>query len=177
VNEPLQTARLTLRRPIEADVQAVFEGYASDPEVTKYLSWPRHTSIDDTKWFVRFSDDQWARWPAGPLLMFSRADGALVGGTGLGFEAPDRAITGYVLLRSQWGKGFATEALGAMVDLARASGVRRLSATCHVDHRASSHVLEKCAFTREAVQKRQTVFPNLAPDPADVFLCTQILQP
>jgi ribosomal-protein-alanine N-acetyltransferase len=177
VNEPLQTARLTLRRPIEGDVQAVFESYASDAEVTKYLAWPRHTSIDDTRSFVRFSDAEWARWPVGPLLMFSRADGALVGGTGLGFEAADRAITGYVLARSQWGRGYATEALGAMIELARAIGVRQLSATCHVEHLASARVLEKCAFTREAVLKRHTVFPNLAPDPADVFLYTQILQP
>lgn len=175
--EPLQTARLTMRRPVEEDVRSVYEEYASDAEVTKYLAWPRHTSIDDTRSFIRFSDDEWAKWPVGPLLIFSREDGALVGGTGLGFEAPDRAITGYVLVRSQWGKGYATEALGAMVDVARAIGVRRLSATCHVDHQASAHVLDKCGFTREAVLRRHTVFPNLATDPADVFLYTQILQP
>src|SRR5438552_18188698 len=47
------------------------------------------------------------------------------------------------------GHGFATEALAAMVDLARSTGVHRLYALCHAVHRASAHVLEKCGFLLE----------------------------
>ena len=173
----VETARLTMRRPMASDAQAIFDGYASDAEVTKYLAWPRHTSLGETEAFLQFSDAEWERWPSGPLLMFSRADGKLIGGTGLGFEARDRAVTGYVLVRDEWGKGYATEALGAMKDLAQSLGVRRLSAICHVDHRASWHVMEKCGFTRKGLTPRHAVFPNLSPDPADVLQYFKICNP
>src|SRR5687768_609496 len=166
----IETARLVLRRPVAEDVQEIFERYAADPEVTRYLSWPRHTSLADTRAFIEHSDAEWAKSPSGPLLMFSRADGTLIGGTGLGFEDPHSAATGYVLARSEWGKGYATEALAAMVDLAQSLGIRRLSAICHVDHRPSWHVMEKCGFEREGILKAHTVFPNLSPEPADVFV-------
>ena len=54
--ELLVTERLVLRRPVEDDVSAIFERYASDPEVTRYLAWPRHVSLDDTRIFIAFSD-------------------------------------------------------------------------------------------------------------------------
>ena len=176
MREPLETARLVLRRPVASDAHAIFNRYASDPEVTRYLAWPRHTAIDETRSFLQFSDAEWARWPAGPLLVFSRADGALIGSSGLSFEAPHRAATGYVVARDQWGKGYATEALGAIVELADRAGVRRLYALCHADHRASWRVMEKCGFEREALMRRHTVFPNLSKEPADVLQYAQILR-
>ena len=48
---------------------------AADAEVVRYMSWPRHRSIQDTYEFLRFSDAQWAHWSTGGLLAFSRADG------------------------------------------------------------------------------------------------------
>jgi RimJ/RimL family protein N-acetyltransferase len=95
-------------------------------------------------------------------------DEALLGGTGLGFEAPDRASTGYVFARDAWGKGYATEALEAIVDIARGVGVVRLYALCHVENHASTRVLEKCGFTREGILPRHSPFPNLSDDPCDV---------
>lgn len=173
----LETTRLLLRRPVASDAETIFERYASDPDVTRYLAWPRHTSINDTRAFLAFSDAEWARWPAGPLLLFARADGRLLGGSGLAFESADRAVTGYVLARDAWRQGYATEVLAAMVDLARSVGARTLSATCHVDHRASWRVMEKCGFVRAARLAGHTVFPNLSSQAQDVFVYSQILQP
>jgi RimJ/RimL family protein N-acetyltransferase len=154
----------------------VFSRYASDPDVTRYLAWPVHVSLDQTRAFLAFSDQEWSKWPVGPYLAFSRDDGRLVGGTGLAFETPDRAATGYVLAKDDWGRGFATEALGAMVEIARASGVSRLYALCHVDHRPSAHVLEKCGFTCEGTLRQYTEFPNLSPGkPADVLCYARAL--
>jgi RimJ/RimL family protein N-acetyltransferase len=139
------------------------------------LSWPRHTSIEQTRSFLAFSDNEWSHSPAGPLLIHLRADGRLLGGSGLQFETPRRVATGYVLARDEWGKGYATEALRAMVDLAATLGVLRVHAECHPQHRASWHVLEKCGFQREGVLRRHSVFPNLSPDPDDVLLYARIL--
>jgi RimJ/RimL family protein N-acetyltransferase len=96
---------MLLRPPTEEDAQAIFERYASDAEVTRYLSWPRHASVQDTRAFVAFSRSEWARWGVGPLMAFDRVNGALLGGSGLVMEAADRAVTGYVFARDAWGKG------------------------------------------------------------------------
>jgi ribosomal-protein-alanine N-acetyltransferase len=168
--ERLDTARLILRRPVPGDADAIFARYASDVEVTRYLAWPRHTSMDDTRAFLAFSDAEWQRWNCGPLLAFSRTDGTLLGGSGLGFENSHRAVTGYVFARDAWGRGYATETLRAMIDLATTMRVSRLYAMCHVDHRPSWRVMDKCGFQREGVLRRHSVFPNLSPEPADVFM-------
>src|SRR5437588_1939757 len=104
----VETPRLILRKPVPQDAEAIFARYAGDPEVTRLLGWPRHTSISMTRAFLEFSDREWERWPTGPCLVESRHDGALLGSTGLGFDTPDRAATGYVFARDGWGRGYAT---------------------------------------------------------------------
>jgi RimJ/RimL family protein N-acetyltransferase len=164
----LETERLLLRQPRMNDVQAIFERYASDPQVTRYLGWPLHTAQAHTRAFVEFSNAQWKKWNIGPLLAISREDGNLLGSAGLSMETPERAQTGYVFARDAWGKGYATESLQAMMQLAARLGLTSLYALCHPEHRASSHVLEKCGFTRDGIVPAGAVFPNLSPDPADV---------
>ena len=65
----IETARLALRQPGIDDALAMFERYASDPEVTRFLGWPRHRMVEDTRAFLRFSAEEWKRWPAGPYLI------------------------------------------------------------------------------------------------------------
>jgi ribosomal-protein-alanine N-acetyltransferase len=167
--ERLETRRLILRRPRIADAAAI-HAYASDPEVTRWLGWPRHTTMRDTEQFLAFSDSEWSRWPAAAYVIERRDDERVIGGTGFGFETPWRAVTGYVLARESWGYGYATEALTAIRDLAPALGVQRLQAHCHIDHAASARVLDKCAFVREGVLARHTVFPNCGRDePLDIL--------
>jgi RimJ/RimL family protein N-acetyltransferase len=157
----IETQRLILRRPVLADAESIFTRYASDPEVTRYVSWPRHVSLADTLAFLESRDAAGSASPAGAYLIFSRADGTLLGSTGLAVETADCACTGYVLARDAWGRGYATEAVAAMSALAASLSVRRLYALCHTAHRASAHVLEKSGFTREATLPRHTHFPNL----------------
>lgn len=107
-------------------------------------------------------------------LIWSRADGQLLGSTGLGLEPGGQAITGYVLAADGWGRGFATEALVAMVDVATDIGVRRLYALCHPEHRASWRVLEKCGFERDASWNRKMEFPNLTPGIMQDVLCYRL---
>ena len=165
----IETARLLLRRPRAEDAWAIYERYASDREATRYMAWPVHTTINDTYAFLTFSDAEWRRWPAGPYIIYSR-DGDLIGSTGYAFETADRAITGYILARDAWGQGYATESLRAMVDLAPRLGIRLLTASCHADHAASAHVLEKCGFVQDARLASHMVFPNLGTQlPADVL--------
>jgi RimJ/RimL family protein N-acetyltransferase len=167
----IETERLSLRPPSLADADAIFSRYASDPEVTRFVGWPRHRSLEDTRAFLEFSETEWRRWPAGPYLIESRDDRRLIGGTGLGFETPFRAATGYVLARDAWGLGYATEALRAIVSLAPDLGVRRLYALFHPGHLPSQRVLEKCGFACESLLRRHSEFPNLQPVELSDVLC------
>jgi [ribosomal protein S5]-alanine N-acetyltransferase len=162
--EIIETERLLLRKPAAADADEIFRRYAADPEVTRYMSWPTHRSLADTQAFLAWSDEDWERWPAGSYLVFDHADRSrLLGGTGLSFQNPTLAVTGYVFARDAWGQGFATEALQAMVKLARQTGVKRLVAVCHSDHRPSARVMEKCGFLLDDQRRDKVDFPNLRP--------------
>lgn len=159
----VETPRLRLRRPAPDDAAAIFARYASDGEVTRYLSWPRHATLADTERFLAFSAQEWDVWPAGPYLIERRDGGTLLGSTGLAFVAPGMASTGYVLARDAWGRGFASEALAAVVGVAAALGLAELTAVCHPDHRASARVLEKGGFVRSDRAREIVMFPNIAP--------------
>jgi [ribosomal protein S5]-alanine N-acetyltransferase len=167
-DNPIETERLLLRRPHTGDATAIFLRYSSDVEVTRYLGWPRHNSVDEALAFIQFSDAYWEQWGCGPLLIERTSDRQLLGGTGLACESPQRASTGYVLAKDAWGCGYATEALRSVVEKAAHLGMHRLHAICHVNHHASAHVLEKCGFTLEKTLDDQA-FPNLTPPTAPAF--------
>jgi ribosomal-protein-alanine N-acetyltransferase len=159
----ITTERLRLRRPVAADAEAIFARYASDPDVTKFVGWPQHQLVEHSRGFVLWSDSEWEKWPAGPYLIESLDDGGVLGSTGLSFESPTSALTGYVIAKDAWGLGYATEALAAMTSLASDLGVRELAAVCHPDHRPSQRVLEKGGFSLSS-KRVPTVFPNLDPN-------------
>ena len=169
------TARLLLRPPRVADAPAIFARYASVPEVTKFLGWRRHGSVEETRAFVTFSETEWRSRGCGPYLIWSRGGETLLGSTGLQIESPGRAVTGYVLAQDAWGRGYATEALRAIVAVARGSSVQEIDALCHIEHRPSAHVLEKCGFAAVRTLPEQA-FPNLSPPPAPALLYRLALQ-
>lgn len=157
----IETERLVLKKPEAEDADAIFERYAGDDRVGRFLAWPIHRSPEDTRLFLHFSAAQWAEWPAGPYLVFR--DDELVGSTGLAFETSTRASTGYVFAVDAWGKGYATECVLAMKALAARLGVKRLYAGVHPDHRPSAHVLEKAGFRDDGIAKDCCEFPNETP--------------
>lgn len=175
IPEQFGSERLRLRRPEAGDIPRIFERYAADPEVTRFLSWPQHQSLDDTGAFLALSDAAWAKWGAGPLLIEDKDTDLLLGSTGADFETGIRVSVGYVLAQDAWGKGYASEALQAVIAALKGSTVWRVEALCHVDHEASAKVLDKAGFEREGVLRRHTVFPNLAPEPQDVILFACVL--
>ena len=48
----IETERLILRRFESDDAQAMYDNWASNPNVTKYLTWPTHSSVDVAQWVV-----------------------------------------------------------------------------------------------------------------------------
>jgi RimJ/RimL family protein N-acetyltransferase len=134
------------------------------------MSFRTHESLRETREFLSWSDREWESWPAGPYLVFSRQTNELLGSTGLSFETPTRAMTGYIFARDAWGLGYAVETLHTMGTAAASVGARRLYALCHTQHERSRRVLEKEGYHCEGTLRRYMEFPNLAPgEPADVY--------
>jgi ribosomal-protein-alanine N-acetyltransferase len=156
--ERFACARIALRKPAPPDAAAMF-AYASDEDVTRYLAWPRHRSLADTHAFLDLAARAWARDGVGPYVIESRA-GELLGSTGIDLRPDQRGVTGYVLARAHWGRGYASEVLAGIVAIARALGLRGLSACVHPDNAASIRVLEKSGFVRVSTCASHA-FPNL----------------
>jgi [ribosomal protein S5]-alanine N-acetyltransferase len=159
--ECIETQRLVLRRPQQRDAEVIFSRYANDPEVARYLAWPRHRGLRDTLQFLEFSDTEWEQSLGGPYLIEMRGSGQVIGSTGIEFETEYRASTGYVLARDSWGRGYASEALAGIVGVCAKLRLVRLHAMVHVEHTASRRVLEKCGFVHEGTLCRHTLFPNI----------------
>ena len=171
IPETIETERLILRRPRIGDAREVFDRYAKDPDVTKYMSWPTHRSIEVTERVVEFWVEQWQGPKGGAYLITDRTTNKILGSTGFDLMKPYVASTGYVLAKNEWGKGYATEALAAIVEVARSDGTQRLFAYCHYEHQNSAHVLEKCDFEFEGRLRNYMEFPNLLPgEVSDVLL-------
>jgi len=52
--ETIQTERLILRKPRTEDAPIIFEAYAQDPEVTRYLVWHPHQQVEETQKFISY---------------------------------------------------------------------------------------------------------------------------
>lgn len=63
----LETKRLILRRLTEADADAMYRNWASDPEVTRFLTWPTHSSPEVTQnvislWLPLYAKPDYYHW-------------------------------------------------------------------------------------------------------------------
>jgi ribosomal-protein-alanine N-acetyltransferase len=166
----LLTPRLRLRKPRPEDAGAIYSRYAGDPEVTRYLSWPTHRSVDDTRAFLTYSESAWNAGTSLAYLVERLSDGELLGSTGLVLESSGCCSTGYVFARDSWRRGYASESLAAMLKLAFSQPtINRVYALCDAEHRASAAVMEKCGMHPEGLRRAHTILPNLSPHPRDML--------
>jgi ribosomal-protein-alanine N-acetyltransferase len=166
--QQILTERLRLRPPSESDASQIFARYAQDAQVSRYMSWVPHQSIDDTLRFLRKVECENAKGRSMRFLIFSRESGELLGSVGGAIEQ-HRMQFGYCLARDAWGHGYATEAARAFVAAAlEIPTLWRIQAFCDVENCASSRVLEKIGLEREGTLRRYMVLPNLGNEPRDV---------
>ncbi|HYH85302.1 MAG TPA: GNAT family N-acetyltransferase [Pyrinomonadaceae bacterium] len=164
----IRTERLFLRPPEMTDAEAIFDAYARDTEVTRYLSWRADASVAETREFMRGRLEE---LKAGKKYAWLITKGEGQAGVGMIDISNDRhkASVGYVLARTEWGKGYMTEALRAVIGAAfTLPQVYRVWAVCDVDNVGSARVLEKAGMIFEGVLKRWTMHPNVSDEPRDV---------
>lgn len=149
----LTTERLVLRPFRADDAEAMFNNWASDPEVTKYLTWTPHKSAEETRALLTLWEEEskkedcyhWAITLGGELI----GDIALVGVRG------ENAVAGYCLCRRFWGKGIMTEALDEVLRFCfEEVGFHRIE-ICHAaQNPASGRVMEKCGLKYEGTKRK-----------------------
>jgi ribosomal-protein-alanine N-acetyltransferase len=165
--ETLETPRLRLQRPRLQDAAVIFETYASDPLVTRYLVWRPHASVAETQKFLQRCEAAWRDGSASPWVIIRRADDRL-----MGMIEPlmngHRVELGYVLGRPFWGEGYMTEAAGTVAKWAlEQEGIFRVWAVSDVENLASARVLEKIGMEKEGVLRRWSIHPNISQEPRD----------
>jgi RimJ/RimL family protein N-acetyltransferase len=139
-----RTERLLLRPGWAEDAPALAKAIADETIVRNLSSAPWPFSLRDAEAHIAAPRD-----PLLPsLLLFERTDGEplLVGSCGLGRRPSGAVEFGYWIARAHWGRGLATEAGRALVDIAKALGLARLEASHFLDNPASGRVLEKLGF-------------------------------
>ena len=163
------TERLHLRPPQIEDAALIFESYAQDPDVTKYLVWQPHKSVNETKSFLNRCVSVWAEGSAYPWVLTRNEDGKLIGMVEVRIDRY-KADLGYVLTKTEWGKGYITEAVRAIVAWGLSQEeIYRVWAVCDVENRASARVLEKVGMRKEGVLRRWIIHPNISNEPRDCY--------
>lgn len=148
----LETDRLILRRFTMEDAELMYRNWASDENVTKYLTWPAHANVSVTRgvlkdWIAKYSEADFYNWcielkeigePIGNLAVVSHDD------------ATDSATMGWCMGARWWGRGIMPEAGRAVLQYLFAEvGFNRIVAKHDVENRKSGRVMQKLSMVQE----------------------------
>jgi len=167
----IETTRLRLRRTTLEDAEAILTTYASDPEATRYVSFPTQRSSVEARDFLRNCAAGWAGDGPYTWVILLRENGRLIGTIDIRPQG-HRVELGYILGREYWGRGYMTEVVRAVTDWALAQPeVHRVWAVCDVENLASARVMEKAGMAREGKLRRWAIHPNVDPTTPRDFWC------
>jgi len=154
----IETDRLILRPFVKEDAGAMYRNWASDPEVTKFLSWPPYKSVDTAHevlgiWTEQYSDNTFYQW-----AIEWKEIGEVIGSISVvnHDDRVDMAEIGFCIGRAFWGQGIMTEAMKAVMQfLFDEVGVQRIEAGHDPNNPASGAVQRKCGLTYEGTFRRR----------------------
>ena len=153
----LETKRLILRRFVIEDAEDMYNNWASDSEVTKYLTWPTHPSSEVTKmllrdWISKYKDDDYFNW-----AIEYKETGKVIGNISVVKLNKDilSADMGYCMSRSLWGNGIMPEALTEVIDyLLNEVELNRIAACHAVENPKSGRVMDKAGMKLDGVLRQ-----------------------
>lgn len=154
----IETDRLILRRFELSDAQAMFDNWASDDEVTKYLTWPSYTDVAAVEqkleqWVSRYTDADRYHW----AIVLKGNGPEPIGSIGACHWHEDEEVPeiGYCVGKRWWHRGIMSEALGAVIDfLFDRVGVERIIARHDVNNPHSGGVMRKCGMKFEGIREK-----------------------
>lgn len=153
----LESERLILRKFVIDDAEDMFNNWASDDEVTKYLTWPTHASIDVTKfvlndWIANYEKNDFFNW-----AIELKETGKVIGNISVVRinENVLSADIGYCMSRPLWGNGIMPEALKTVLDfLFNEVEFNRIVACHDIANPKSGRVMEKVGMKYEGVLRQ-----------------------
>lgn len=154
---PFTTERLTVRafRPDDA---AIVHEYRNDADVARYQDWPLPVTIERVRTAIERDQEVGHRPVAGEGWQLAvDLGGQLIGDVYLGLDEHGAVATlGYTFARAHQGKGYAAEAVAAVVDrlLAMRPVVHRIQASTDPENLPSIRLLESLGFTGEGLARR-----------------------
>src|SRR5690349_11851377 len=104
----IHTQRLELRQLKYEDADEVFYTYASKPEATRYVAWPTHTRVADTRRFLDYAVSAWKEGTDYSFGIRLKATNRFIGTFGI-VNDQGKIQFGYALGPNFWGNGYATE--------------------------------------------------------------------
>lgn len=153
----IETERLILRRFTPEDAQAMFRNWASDEDVTRFLTWPAHSSADVSRWVLEdwvasYEKPDFYQWAIVPKTF-----GEPIGTISV-VEKDDRipkAHIGYCIGKNWWHQGIMSEALRAVMDfLFEEVGYLRLESRHDPRNPHSGAVMQKCGMKYEGTLRQ-----------------------
>ena len=153
----IETRRLLLRPFTPEDGEAMFRNWASDPEVTKYLTWPTHTDPSVSSWVVEdwvshYHEEKFYQW-----AIVLKDLGETIGSISVVKmnEEAQWVEIGYCIGRKWWHRGIMSEALDAVMKFFfEQVGVQRIQARHDPRNPNSGGVMRKCGMTYEGTLRR-----------------------
>ncbi|MBQ9251404.1 MAG: GNAT family N-acetyltransferase [Clostridia bacterium] len=149
----LNTDRLQLRPFSMSDVPAMFRNWASDPEVTKYLTWPPHANEEITSavlksWTESYSAKDYYQW----AIVLKENGNEPIGSISVVGMNNDIGMIhiGYCLGRPWWHQGIMSESLKAVIDFFfDVIGANRIESRHDPRNPHSGMVMVKCGMKFE----------------------------
>lgn len=153
----LETPRLILRPFRLTDAKAMYQNWANDKEVTKYLTWPCHSSIQVsenilTDWISQYDNRAYYQWAIELKEM-----GEPIGSIGVVKQKEDIHMVhiGYCIGQKWWRKGITSEALNALISFFfREAGVNRIESRHDPNNPNSGKVMIKCGMKYEGTMRK-----------------------
>ena len=168
--ETVETERLLLQRLRYEDAEEIFYSYASKPEVTKYLSFYTHQSVQDARNFLSYAVKAWENGTEYVFGIRLRKDNQFIGSIGV-INENGKAHFGYALSPIYWNQGLATEACKALISLLRSKkSLHRIWTFIDAENVASGRVIEKSGLKQEAILVKWFRFVNQDNKPKDCIL-------
>lgn len=155
----IETERLNLRRFEVRDAEDMYRNWASDPEVAKYVTWPVHESVENTRQLLRLWENDYTetvyRWAIVPKTL-----NEVIGSIDVVRmnEKVQEVEIGYAMSREWWNQGIMTEALKAVIDyMIHRVGMNRVTARHIVANVGSGRVMEKAGMRYEGTLRSAAV--------------------
>lgn len=153
----LETERLILRKICIDDAEDMFN-YASDPQVSRYVTWPTHQTLEDTLNFLRFVEEQYAKHTMVNWGIVLKDSNTFIGTVGYvqWNKSSNWAEVGYALSREYWGQAIMTEALKPIIQVGfDQMGLNRVEARCNPKNIGSERVMQKVGMSFEGLSRQK----------------------